>query len=270
MKLVANARMYSVAPNVASAWKQLFRWVGRSSKIDLEIIDHAYPLPLSELWSRTDLGCAFICGFPFVRSRGRLVPIAAPIPMASPEFARPKYSTLLVAKAKSHFARLEDTFGHRLGYTVEDSHSGYNALRFHLLPFWRSLGRPLFSESVGPLHTPKRVLDAIENDVIDVGPLDNYAYDLMLRNDPGLASRVRIIAHTAAAPIPFLAASAEVPASSIEALRRSFLSFSNDTECADIGEALGLRGFSKVNVEEYATISAWDATAREAGYSLPF
>ena len=94
------------------------------------------------------------------------------------------------SNADSAFRSLEDTFGGRLGYTVEDSHSGYNALRHHLLPYRQQRGANLYRESIGPLTTPRRVIERLlcASD-IDVGPLDGYALDLMLRHDPELAKR---------------------------------------------------------------------------------
>ena len=69
MSYVANARMYSVNPGAASAWKELFEWLARESGVDLRVIDHTFPAPLADLWSRPDLGCAFMCGFPYMLAK---------------------------------------------------------------------------------------------------------------------------------------------------------------------------------------------------------
>jgi ABC-type phosphate/phosphonate transport system substrate-binding protein len=269
MALVANARMYSVTPKVASAWAQLFRCVARCSGIDLDVIEHRYPAPLPALWQREDLGCAFICGFPFMRSFRHLKPIVAPVPVASPILGRAQYATLFVVKADSKFLSLEDTLGHRAGYTATDSHSGYNAPRYHLLPYRKRAGEPLYGETVGPLHTPRRVIKAVEEGLIDVGPLDNYAYDLMLRDDPDLNRRVRVIAATASAPIPFLAASLGVSEEAVETLRCAFVKFGSDPASGEVRETLGLRGFTEVDADAYKVIVDRDVSAGEAGYSLP-
>jgi ABC-type phosphate/phosphonate transport system substrate-binding protein len=111
MSYVANARMYSVNPPAAAAWKQLFAWVAERSGVPLEAIDHGFPAPLSELWARPDLGAAFMCGFPFVRSANRPRPVAAPIPAGARYGGRPVYVTDLVVRADSAFQTIEDTFG---------------------------------------------------------------------------------------------------------------------------------------------------------------
>ena len=84
MAYVANARMYSVNAGAAAAWKDLFEWLAGASNVDLRVIDHAFPAPLSELWSRPDLGCAFMCGFPYKLTDHPPRPVAAPVPLAGP------------------------------------------------------------------------------------------------------------------------------------------------------------------------------------------
>src|SRR6266851_3617974 len=125
---VANARMYSVNPEAAAAFKTLFGWLSRQSGVQLGVIDHAFPAPLSELWSRADIACVFMCGFPYLHAAPRPKPVAAPLPRGTPGAGRPIYVTRLVVRSDSPYQSLEDTFGGRLGYTAEDSHSGFNAL----------------------------------------------------------------------------------------------------------------------------------------------
>jgi ABC-type phosphate/phosphonate transport system substrate-binding protein len=269
MQYVANARMYSVNPGAKAAWADLFEWLSRESGVNLTVVDHAFPLPLSELWSRGDLASAFMCGFPFVLMAHRPVPVAAPVPRAALKPGQPVYATRLVVRADSGFASLEDTFGGRLGYTVEDSHSGYNALRHHLLPYFSANGAPLYRESIGPLFTPRRVFEAVLAGKIDVGPLDSYALDLMLRHEPDLASRIRIVATTDVAPIPFLVASPQCPDKVIAALRTALAAFGDTAACAGLRERLCLERFVPVAVADYDLIARWDAEAVAAGYPHP-
>jgi ABC-type phosphate/phosphonate transport system substrate-binding protein len=269
MSYVANARMYSVNPVAASAWKELFEWLAHASGVNLRAIDHAFPAPLAELWSRLDLGCAFMCGFPYKLAKHPPRPVAAPVPLDGPVPGRPLYATRLVVKTDSAFRSLEDTFGGRVGYTVEDSHSGYNALRHHLLPYRRHRGGDLYSESIGPLTTPRRVIDAILAGDIDVGPLDSYALDLMQRHDPNLVARIRVVATTDAAPIPFLVASRECPDDVVVALQVALIKFGGVAACAGLRERLCLQGFAPVVIAEYDLMLRWDAEARAAGYAYP-
>jgi ABC-type phosphate/phosphonate transport system substrate-binding protein len=269
MAYVANARMYSVNPAAALAWRELFEWLAENSGVNLRVIDHGFPAPLAHLWSMPDLGCAFMCGFPFMLSKNPPRPVAAPVPLGAPVQARPVYATRLVVQADSSFQSLEDTFGGRLGYTAADSHSGYNALRHHLLPYRAHHKEKLYRETIGPLTTPRRVIEALLAGQIDVGPLDSYALDLMQRHDPALAMQIRIVATTDAAPIPFLVASRECPDEMVSSLRTALLKFGDDPACAGLRQRLCLQGFAPVVAANYDVMLRWDAEAREAGYAAP-
>lgn len=269
MRYVANARMYSVNPQAAAAWKELFGWLARQSGVDLDTLDHAFPLPLADLWSRADLACAFMCGFPFALSAQPLRPVAAPVPAKAPISGRPVYDTRLVVRADSGFRTIEDTFGGRLGYTVEDSHSGYNALRHYLLPYYRQRGAKLYRESIGPLTTPRRVIEALLAGDIDVGPLDGYALDLMLHHQSQLGSQIRVVAATDPAPIPFLVASSGCPDVIVSRLQTALAAFADAQACAGLRDRLRLDAFAPVAIEDYGLMMRWDAEARAAGYPQP-
>jgi ABC-type phosphate/phosphonate transport system substrate-binding protein len=269
MSYIANARMYSVGPGAASAWNELFEWLARESGVDLRVIDHGFPALLPELWSRPDLGCAFMCGFPHRLAKHPPRPLAAPVPLGAPQPGRPLYATRLVVRADSAFRSLQGTFGGRLGYTAEDSHSGYNALRHHLLLYRLQRGASLYRESIGPLDTPRRVIEAVLADAIDIGPLDSFALDLMLRHDPELANQIRIVATTDIAPIPFLVASPDCPEEVVVALQTALLKFGGASACAGLRDRLCLQGFAPVAIEDYDVMLRWDAEARAAGYAQP-
>lgn len=269
MPYVANARMYSVNPAAAAAWKELFAWLAQETGVELTVVDHAFPKPLAELWSRPDLACAFMCGFPYALAKHPPQPVATLIPSAAPVAGQPVYATRLVVRADSKFNALEDTFGGRLGFTVEDSHSGYNALRHHLLPYYQQRGAKLYRESIGPLFTPRRVIESLLTGAIDVGPLDSYALDLMMRHEPTLASQIRIIATTESAPIPLLVAAADCPQDIIAVLRRGLFAFGGAAACSGLRDRLCLEAFAPVVVDDYQLTLRWDQEAREAGYGQP-
>jgi len=267
--LIANARMYAVTPQVAAAWRELILWVGQRAGVGLNWIDHAYPAPLGELWSRPDLGCAFMCGFPYARSATPPKLISAPVPSPARYGGKPVYFTDFVVRATADFRTLEDTFGGRIGYTVEDSQSGFNAPRHHLLRFRSTLRPTLYKESIGPLVTPRRVIEAVLESRIDVGPLDSYVHDLLKKHDPDLTGRLRTIATTAAAPIPPLIAAPSCDDAVVARLRDALVESGRRPELAKLRDTLLLKGFAAVEPRAYSVTIERERAAVTAGYPMP-
>jgi ABC-type phosphate/phosphonate transport system substrate-binding protein len=258
--LIANARMYSVAPGAVAAWKRLFQRVIERSGVELTVIDHAFPLLLNDLWRRDDLALTFMCGWPWLRlGLGHRI-VVAPIPLAAYAGGRPVYCTHFVVHQDAPFRRLEDTFGHRFAFTIEDSHSGYNAPR-HALNRHRADGRPLFREIIGPLTTPRRMLEAIAERRTEVGPLDSFAYDLLCRHEPDLAARSRILASTPTVPIPALMASRATDAAVVQRLAGALTGMGGSDDERRLLDDLCLAGFTAMAPDGYRIAETW---AREA------
>lgn len=201
-KLVANARMYSVTPTAAATWTALFHHLAATTGLDLEIVEHPFPLLVADLWKRTDLACAFMCGWPWAREGLHMQPVAAPIPAHA---GSPRYWSDIVVRTDHPARTLHDLAGARIGFTLLDSQSGFSALRTHL----HRLGpaAPAFADQVGPLTTPRRAIEAVAEHRADAAPIDSYAHALLRRHLPDLTARVRVLDRTPPTPCPLLVAS---------------------------------------------------------------
>lgn len=266
--MIACARMYAPVPVVSAAWRALFEWAATQACADLEVIEHAYPAPLRELWAREDMGCVFMCGLPYTKAQQRPQVIAAPVPSPSRYGGRPICFTDFVVRAESSYETLEDTFGGRLAYTTEDSHSGYNAARYHLLAYRRPDGWALYSAVVGPYVTPRRALEAVANGHADVAPLDSYTLDLMRRHTPDLVARVRVLSSTVAAPIPPLVASPGIDVQVSARLTETLVSAHRSPGLATVLDALLLARFAEVRPQDYEILTQQSRSAEAAGYAL--
>lgn len=248
---IANARMYSVTPLVKAAWKEVLGWALRRARLDWAVLDYDPPAPLDALWARDDLGCAMMCGLPFSQRQPPPTLLAAPVPSPSRYQGRPIYFTDIAVRADSAHRTLEDTFGGVVGYTLENSMSGCVALRRHLLAH-RTAERPrLYSRAVGGLLNARRVIEALDEGRIDVGPLDSYAHDLLRRNDPSLAGKVRVIASTDAAPMPPLVATAPLVGGELERLREALGAAGDAADLAANREVLLLEAFAMPRAADY-------------------
>ena len=269
MSFISNARMYAVSPEAEAEWKDLIGHVAADAGASFDYLAYAAPQPLEELWRRPDLGCVQMCGYPVALGIAEVAPLASPAPAAPWAGGKAVYRTDLIVRKDAPYRVLADTFGGAVGWTVEHSHSGFNALRHHLLP-WRDDGRAkLYRKSVGHLVTARRILDSVLDGGIDIGPLDAYWHMLMRKYEPALTEGVRILESTETAPMPAFVAAPALPAETAGRLRESFAAAHTRPWFGRFREALSIEGFETVTRETFAPTLEWDRAAQAAGYAVP-
>jgi ABC-type phosphate/phosphonate transport system substrate-binding protein len=260
--------MYDVTPAVRAHWHALIEIAARNAAVPIECIDHAAPLPLTELWAREDLAAAFMCGYPLATRYPNVRPLAAPVTVLA-EDDRPSYRSLWLVRGDSAFDSLASTFGHRLGWLAKHSHSGFNAPR-HALLAHRTASRPtLYCQSIGPLGHPRGALAALTEARIDVTAVDGYWWWLLQRHHAATAGAFRAIGATPAAPMPPLVCSSRLPAAAAQHLAAALLGLHEDSQATSHLVALGIRRFAVAAREDYALLADLDRAARAAGYPLP-
>ena len=269
MRFIANARMYAVAPEAEAAWRELLARIGEDAAVALDYEAYPAPQPLEDLWRRPDLGCVFMCGYPIALRIADVTPLAAPIPAAAWAMGQPVYRSDLIVRADSPFHTLEDTFGRRAGWTVTHSHSGFNAFRHHLLRY-RTADRPtLYGEMKGDLVTARRILDAVRDGEIDVGPLDAYWHVLIAKYRPELVEGLRVVESTDLAPAPAFVAAPGLPPGAVDRLRGAFAAAADQAWFPPLGAALEITGFARVTRGDFNETLRWHAAAKAAGFPLP-
>jgi ABC-type phosphate/phosphonate transport system substrate-binding protein len=266
---ILNARMYAVTPAIEAGWRSLLEHITQSAGVNFHYVPYSAPQPLEQLWSRPDLGCVFMCGYAIALGLAPVTPIAAPIPRANWAAGQALYRSDLIVRAEAPYQRLEDSFGARAGWTVEHSHSGFNAFRHHLLPYRTRERLRLYGQMLGKLLTARAVLDSVREGRIDIGPLDAYWHMLAARHAPELTEGIRVLATTELAPIPAFVTTADAPSELVTRLRTAFVGAANQPWFAPLGDLLLLDGFAAAGSAQYAPLLAWDREAKAAGYELP-
>ncbi|WP_086380799.1 phosphate/phosphite/phosphonate ABC transporter substrate-binding protein [Caballeronia sordidicola] len=223
-KGIASFRMYNASVKTAEAWNSLFSRLFAELELQIDIVAHAWPLPLTELWAREDLACGFMCGWPFVNETDhQIVPLAVPVPEPAWYAGLHRYRSEFLVNRSSAACSLATAFGGRIGWMSVDSQSGYQAPRAALGALSND-GKPLFAASIGPLHTPARALDALNAGEVDVVAVDCFYLDLARHHAPESVANFRTIGYTAWMPIPLLVASSARPESEIAAIREALVS----------------------------------------------
>jgi ABC-type phosphate/phosphonate transport system substrate-binding protein len=243
--MIANARMYSVTPQVAALWRRLLGVAMAKAGAKVEIVDHAPPAPIAELWQRPDKAAVFMCGLPYSLATPRPALVVAPVPSPQAYGGRACYWTDLVVRADSPFETLAQTFGHRLALTTPESQSGFAAPLYELMKHGGT--KPIYSEIIEPRFTPMGALTSIIEGKADVAPLDSYAFALLGKYAPELTKQVRTVARTEPTAVPALVASDKASTTIAEA----FLALGIDPEARLLMDELLLQRFAVPKVEEY-------------------
>jgi len=266
---IMNARMYAVTPQVEAGWRELLDHIASDAEVALTYMSYPAPQPLENLWSRRDLGCALMCGFPIALKLAPVIPIASPVPRAAWAAGEAVYRSDLIVRADSSYTSLADTFGGRAGWTIEHSQSGFNAFRHHLLAYRTAERRALYSEVSGNLVTARNILDSVREGRIDIGPLDAYWHLLIARHAPQLTAGIRVLTSTELAPMPAFVAASGADQGEAARLRAAFQGAASRPWFAPLGDLLLLDGFAAVSEAQYAPLLQWDQAAKAAGYALP-
>ena len=264
--MIASARMYAWSPSLAAAWQRLLDWVAAAAGVDLAVIDQSGPTNLDELWARQDMGCVFMCGYPWALRRDRPALLAAPVPSPPRYGGRAAYVSDFIVRADGPHHTLEDTFGGVIAYSTEHSHSGYNAPRHHLLKHV-SRGRPtLYRAVLGPYVRQRPLIDLVVKGEADVASIDGYALDLLRRHDPATAARVRVVETTAPAPSPPLVASSGIEAGTRERLAQALVTAHHAADAQPLLADVLLARFERVTPADFEVFLERERAARDAGY----
>ncbi|TAY44672.1 phosphate/phosphite/phosphonate ABC transporter substrate-binding protein [Rhizobium leguminosarum] len=249
-KPVACSRMYNLSPRIRGLWDALFAQVSLRSGIELEIIAHAAPAPLSELWARPDMGAVFMCGYPFSRmpEAARPTVLAAPVSSEAWSLDQPLYASHILVASTGPVNAVADLAAARWGWTVRDSQSGYHAARSYLAGRFAGTMK---STTVGPLLNPSGIVAALKDGRIDAGAIDAYAFQLLSMHEREEIDGLRILATTDPLPAPLLVAAQTLPADIAMALRQSLVTLHETPEGAAVLERLGLGRFSAVVPSAY-------------------
>jgi phosphonate transport system substrate-binding protein len=136
---------------------------------------------------------AFVCSPPLIWLKGVVEAIAAPV-LADPRFqGKALYSSEVVVRSDSPFRSFEDLRGSRWAVNESSSWSGYWVVLQKVLD-WSYFGDVVESG----FH--RRSLRLVADGEVDGAAIDCQVLAVELRDDPGLAQRIRVVASLGPAP----------------------------------------------------------------------
>jgi ABC-type phosphate/phosphonate transport system substrate-binding protein len=218
------------------------------------------------LWQRDDLGCVFMCGYPWALRSDPPCLLAAPVPSPPRYGGRPVYVSDFIVRADSPHRTLPDTFGGTIAYSTEHSHSGYNAPRFHLARYVTPVRTTLYRAVLGPFVRQMPIVEAVAEGGADVAAVDGYALDLLRRHRPELTARIRVVDTTVSAHSAPLVASPSLPAEARERLTAALLEVDQVPDMKPTLEDLLLTRFVSTRPEDFRVFLERQRAAEAAGY----
>lgn len=220
---------------------------------------------LVETWTDPDLLLTQTCGYPLTHALQGKVRLVGTPHYDADGCDGPYYCSQLIVRRNSPYQSLGNLRGRRAAFNSPDSQSGMNTFR-HAVAELRA-GRVFFSEVIeSGAHLAS--LEAVAAGDAEVASIDAVCWGLASRELPDLTQQLRPIAMTARAPgLPFITSSRFSDAEA-DLLADTVAEVLASPETLKSRERLGIVGFSKLTVGDYAGILAMERQAADLGYPV--
>lgn len=219
-----------LAPNVMPVYQTVTEEVGRRLSVPTElVVETSY-----ESCERDENEVCFVCSLPYVMFERRGVspaePVAAPVLQGDRYGGRPIYFSDVIVHRDSPFHTFDDLRGRSWAYNEPLSHSGYGITRYHLLCAGETNG--FFGEIVEAGFHEESIRLVAERKV-DASAIDSQVLAVALRDDAGLAARLRVIDALGPSTIQPVAVSRRVPPKLRGEIRDVLVTMGEDPACRE-------------------------------------
>jgi len=206
------------------------------------------------LWTDPGLALGQTCGLPFTRDlRGRVAVLGSPdfgVPGCAPGW----YRSAVVVRADDPRETLAEFAGGRFAANGRDSQSGWAAMAHRVAPL---AAEDTFFGAVGLTGSHAASAEVVARGTADIAAIDFVTWRLIRRFRPDSAA-LRVLMLTDPTPgLPY-----------VTALKDRAMTLSQAVEAAVTGmderdlDALGIRGFARLDEAEYDLIRARDKASR--------
>jgi len=251
-----------LAPNMLPIYEFLADAFGRELGTGAELVVGAS----FDQFANGEIDAGFICGLPYVQlARQTPAPVevlAAPVLSGDRYAGRPIYFSDVIVHRDSRVRTFADLRGRSWAYNDVDSHSGYNLTRHHLVTMGETRG---FFGCVVEAGFHQHALRMVAVGEVDAA-IDSQVLAIELRDDPGLASELRVIEVLGPSTIQPVVAARHLPVDVKVALRTALLRMGDDPA----GRAALAKGFVErfvpVTDGDYDDIRMMLVAAEQAGY----
>jgi phosphonate transport system substrate-binding protein len=210
---------------------------------------------------------AFVCGLPYVERTSRgdcpVEPIAAPVVRGDRYGGRPIYFSDVVVRRDSPCRRFADLRGRSWAYNEPHSQSGYGITRFVLARDGHAKG---FFGRVVDAGWHEQAVRLVADGECDAAAIDSHLLALMFRDEPDLATDLRVIDTLGPSTIQPAVVARRLPRRVKSELRRTFLSLVDDPAARPHLDAALVERFVPVADGDYDDLRRMTDTALAAGW----
>lgn len=193
---------------------------------------------ISEMLRAGGLDFAWTCGLPYVRNRGTLTLVAAPLYKG-----RPLYQSYLIVPASDRATRsLRDLRGKVFAFSDPDSNSGYLYPTYLLAQLGES--NATFYKKTFFTWAHRKVVEAVASGLADGGAVDGYVWDTLRLYHPELTDRTRIVQRSPEFGHTPIVARKSLRARELLAMRDVLVNMAADAEGRELLRQLNLDGFA--------------------------
>jgi phosphonate transport system substrate-binding protein len=209
---------------------------------------------------------AFLCGLPYVHLADEPDPyvevLAAPVLTDERCRGEPIYHSDVIVAAGAPWGSFEALGGASWAFNEPDSQSGFGVTRARLAAMGATSG---FFGRVVEAGYHQQAMRLVARGEVDASAIDSQVLAVELRDDAGLAARVRVIDSLGPSTIQPVVAATRLPAGLRRAIREALLEVHTDPEAAGpLAHGLVQR-FVAVTDGNYDDIRAMEAAADAAG-----
>lgn len=216
----------------------------------IEFVQRASYQEIMQLLLDGQLDAAWICGYPFVRYQNQLELMAAPSFQGKPLYR----AYIIVPSQDTSSQTISDLKGKVFAFSDPNSNSGYLYPRFLV---WQTgeAEQGFFSRSFFT-GSHNNVIDAVANGLAQGGAVDGYVWESMLKTNPELVSKTRIITQSERFGHPPIVSHQHTHQSIKDKLSQALLSMQDTPTGQKLLNQLNLDGFVETSAQRYSEIES--------------